>query len=72
MRLFKRLHCGGMSVDFFETCDPSSSYPVRMQVFGGDFEHTFELSTEIADDLRHALRQASKITRAYDRQSGRR
>lgn len=72
MRLFKRLHCGGMSVDFFDMCDPSSSYPVRMQVYSGNFEHTFDLDTAIADDLRHALRQASKITRAYDRQTGRR
>lgn len=71
MRVIKTLHFGGTTIRLI---DPHDTYPQsRMMLFEVDsakIHYTLELTTECMDDLRHALRQASKITRSLERQQG--
>jgi len=55
--------------------DPHDTYPqsrpmMLFEVDSAKTHYTLELTTECMDDLRHALRQASKITRSLERQRG--
>lgn len=66
MRVIKRLHYGGTTIDFIDTC-VRSAFPVHMQIVNSKVNHTLALNTEILNDLRHALRQASKVARIRER-----
>lgn len=64
MKIIKILHFGGTTIEFIDTCAPSA-FPVRMRIVNSEINHTLELNTEMLDDLRHAMRQAARITRRW-------
>lgn len=72
MRVIKALHFGGTTISFIDPGYTGSWPLIRMQIINSQVNTTLDLPTEFMDDMRHALRQAARITRQREKQMGRR
>lgn len=67
MRVIHTMHFGGTTIRIIDPCTKTGWPTMLMEVHNDKLDYTFEFTTEMMIELRHALRSACRITRARSR-----